>query len=62
LALYNTTFARNMVVYLEQSLPTPTNGYSDGADNSGNLVSQVGSNTNGLILDAALYAIQNNSS
>ena len=60
LALYNTTFARNMVVYLEQSLPTPTNGYSDGADNSGNLVSQVGSNTNGLILDAATYAIQNN--
>jgi len=60
LALYNTTFARNMVVYLEQSLPDPTNGYSDGADNSGNLVSSVGSNTNGLILDAALYAIQNN--
>ncbi len=60
LALYNTTFARNMVVYLEQSLPTPTNGYSDGADNSGNPVSQVGSNTNGLILDAATYAIQNN--
>ncbi len=60
LSLYNTTFARNMVVYLEKSLPTPTNGYSDGADNSGNPVSQVGSNTNGLILDAALYAIQNN--
>jgi len=49
-----------MVVYLEQSLPYPTNGYSDGADNSGNLVSQVGSNTNGLILSAARYAIQNN--
>jgi len=60
LALYNTTFARNMVVYLEQNLPDPTNGYSDGADNSGNLVSQVGSNTNGLILDAATYAIQKN--
>jgi len=60
LALYNTTFARNMVVYLEQNLPTPTNGYSDGADNSGNLVSQVGSNTNGLILSAATYAIQKN--
>jgi hypothetical protein len=60
LSLYNTTFARNMVVYLEQNLPTPTNGYSDGADTSGYQVSQVGSNTNGLILDAALYAIQNN--
>ncbi len=60
LALYNTTFARNMVVYLERHLPNPTSGYSDGADNSGNLVSGVGSDTNGLILDAALYAIQNN--
>ncbi len=60
LALYNTTFARNIVVYLEQALPTPTNGYSEGADNSGNLVSGVGSDTNGLILDAALYAIQSN--
>ena len=60
LALYNTTFARNMVVYLEQILPDPSSGYTDGADNSGNLVSMVGSNTNGLILDAALYYIQNN--
>lgn len=60
LALYNTTFARNMVVYLEKSLPDPTNGYSEGAENSGRLVSNVGSNTNGLILAAALYAIQNN--
>jgi hypothetical protein len=65
LALYNTTFARNMVVYLEQSLPYPTSGYSDGADynidgNNRNLVSGVGSNTNGLILEAAVYAIQNN--
>ncbi len=60
LALYNTPFARNMAIYLEQSLPTPTNGYSDGADNNGTLVKQVGSNTNGLILDAARYYIQNN--
>jgi hypothetical protein len=65
LALYNTTFARNMVVYLEQSLPYPTSGYSEGADynidgNARNLVSGVGSNTNGLILNAAEYAIRNN--
>jgi hypothetical protein len=60
LALYNTTFARNMVIYLEQSLPDPTQGYCDGADNSKNLVSLVGSNTNGLILSAARYAMQNN--
>jgi hypothetical protein len=60
LALYNTTFARNTLIYLEQQLPAPTNGYSDGADNSGNLVRGTGSSTNGLILDAAQYALQNN--
>jgi len=59
LALYNTTYALDMVAYLEQWLPTPTGGYSDGADNSGTLVPSVGSNTNSLILDAALYALQN---
>jgi hypothetical protein len=60
LALYNTTYARNTLIFLENILPDPTNGYSDGADTIRNTVSQVGSNTNGLILDAALYAIQNN--
>jgi hypothetical protein len=60
LALYNTSFARSMAVYLEECLPTPTNGYSDGVDNYGNAVKDVGSNTNGLILDAAQYYIQNN--
>ena len=58
LALYNTTYARNMVIYLEQTLPYPTYGYYDGADNSGNIVMDFGSNTNSLILDAATYAIQ----
>ncbi len=59
LALYNTTFAHNMVVCLEHYLETPTNGYEDGMDNKYNLFESVGSNTNGLILDAAQYAIQN---
>ena len=61
LSLYNTTFARNMLIFLEQHLPDPTNGYSDGVDIRGNIVWSVGSNTNGLILDAALYCIQNDS-
>jgi hypothetical protein len=61
LALYNTTFARNMAVYLEQTLPDPANGYCDGADNDGNTVTGIGSNTNGLILDAAVYALRNTS-
>ena len=59
-SLYNTAYARNMIIYLEQTLPEPTNGYYDGADNNGNLVSDLGSNTNSLILDAALHYIQNN--
>ena len=60
LSLYNTTFAKATVIYLEQTLPDPGQGYGDGADNDGNVVSGTGSNTNGLILDAALYYIQNN--
>jgi hypothetical protein len=61
LALYNSTFAQNLVAYLLKMLPNPANGYSDGADNSGQCVPGAGSNTNSLILDAALYAIQNKS-
>ena len=57
LALYNSTFARDTVAYLEKTLPVPSNGYAEGADNSGHYVNVVSSNTNGLILDAALYAI-----
>ncbi len=65
LALYNTTFARDMNIYLERILPDPTNGYSAGADynansNIANIVASVDSNTNGLILSAARYAIPNN--
>jgi hypothetical protein len=64
--LYNTTFARDMSIYLERILPDPANGYSAGADynansNNANLVASVDSNTNGLILSAARYAIQNHS-
>ena len=63
LALYNTTFARDMCIYLERILPDPTNGYSAGADyntnsNNANLVAGVDSNTNGLIISAARYALQ----
>ncbi len=60
LALDNTTFSQNMVAFLSQTLPDPSKGYSEGCDNAKTVVSSVGSNTNGLILDAALYAIQNN--
>jgi len=63
LTLYNTTYARNMAIYLEQNLSDPTKGYGDGSSYSTNsdnrnVVDQVGSNTNGLILSAARYALQ----
>lgn len=62
LALYNSTFAQNLVVYLQNMLPNPTaNGYCDGANSNGQIIPGTGCNTNGLILDAALYALHNNS-
>ena len=63
LALYNSTFAKDTVVYLERALPDPFFGYYEGADYNSNvddrsIVLQVGSNTNGLILEAARYALE----
>jgi hypothetical protein len=61
LALYNTTYALQIVISLEQALPTPKNGYYDGMDTSGTLdAGNPGSDTNSLILDAALNYIQSN--
>jgi hypothetical protein len=63
LALYNTSFARNMTVFLEKTLPDASAGYGDGANSDGStVISQIGTNTNGLILAAARYYIQNNPS
>lgn len=60
LAIYNTTFARNMVMYIEDKMENPSNGYSNGVDEVGTLLGATGLHTNGLILSAARYAIQNN--
>ena len=58
LALYNTEFAKNMVADLELKLST-SNGYMDGIDEKGRVVSTVVDKTNGLIIGAARYAIEN---
>jgi hypothetical protein len=55
LALYNTTYAKNMCIYLENSLDTER--YLDGVDETGQEVTSYGSNTNGLVLSAAKYAL-----
>lgn len=58
LAIFNTTFALQMAIYLEQNLPEPTNGYSDGISESGTPLGAIGTLTNGLILDAAAYVLK----
>lgn len=60
LAIYDTEFARNMVGYLESNIPQPTSGYVDGVDEKGRLVATTIDKTNGLIISAARYAIENN--
>ncbi len=61
LSIYKTDFARNMVIFLENNTPQPTNGYCDGVNNSDPnsiwAVRDVGTNTNGLILSAARYSL-----
>ena len=60
LAIYNSTYSLNMSIFLENILPNPTTGYWEGVDDEGNPLLSVGDLTNSLILDASLYAIQNN--
>jgi hypothetical protein len=59
LAIYNTTYAKNMVTYIEDKMANPTDGYSNGVSEEGKLLEATGLHTNGLILSAARYAIQN---
>ena len=58
LALYNSTYARDTLIFLEQALPAPIYGYYDGADVVGNALPQESIAGNSMILDAALYALQ----
>ena len=60
LALCNTSFARNMVIWLEDALPNPINGYYEGIDNHGNTnpYPYLSNIANTLILEAARYALQ----
>ena len=62
LALYNTSFSYNMSVYIEKVSPDPVTGYNAGADYSREILASkvyasVDSNTNGLIVAAARYAL-----
>jgi hypothetical protein len=59
LAMFNTSFTENMASYVESKLPNPTNGYSDGVDENGRVVTTDIDKTNSMIIQAALYAIDN---
>jgi hypothetical protein len=48
-----------MVTYIEDKTANPTDGYSNGVSEEGKLLEATGLHTNGLILSAARYAIQN---
>ena len=62
LALYNNTYARNIVIFIEKNTPDPSEGYSNGVTcHSGHALPGLGDNTNELIVDAALYALNNGS-
>jgi hypothetical protein len=59
LALSKSSFTEGMVSYIESKLPTPSDGYSDGVDDTGRVDTTTISSTNGMIIAAALYAIDN---
>ena len=60
LAIYNNTYAQNLVQFILKWAPSTLGGYDDGTTNSNYPILDICGDTNGLILDAALYAIQNN--
>lgn len=62
LSIYNSGYAKDVSIYLERAFPAPTKGYQDGVTfatdpNARQYAGGVGSNTNGLILEAARYAL-----
>ena len=59
LAINNSSFAKALSVFVEDAIPVPIDGYCEGVDEAGTLFAGVGLNTNGLILDAASYAVNN---
>ena len=59
LAIHNTPFTQIMATFIESQLPAASSGYSDGIDENGRVDASVIDKTNGMIIGAALYAINN---
>jgi hypothetical protein len=59
--IFSTEYTNSMVDYLLRTLPASSNGYQEGVDENGRIVDVIIDRTNGLIMSAARYAIENNS-
>ena len=59
LAISDTAFTENMAQYVESKLPSPSKGYSDGVDENGRVDNSDIDKTNGLIIEAAVFAVNN---
>ncbi|MCW4047213.1 MAG: DUF3131 domain-containing protein [Candidatus Bathyarchaeota archaeon] len=60
-AIFDTPYTNALVDHILNALPAPSNGYQEGIDENGRLVNVIIDRTNGLIMSAARYAIDNNS-
>ncbi|MBT0158549.1 DUF3131 domain-containing protein [Candidatus Bathyarchaeota archaeon A05DMB-2] len=59
--IFNTPYTNALVDYILSVLPAPSNGYQEGVDESGRVVDVIIDRTNGIILSAARYAVDNSS-
>ena len=57
LSIYNSTFSKNMCIFLENNMSPPDKGYWAGVTTQGSPVYNLGCNTNSLILAASRYAV-----
>jgi hypothetical protein len=59
-AIFNTKYTSNMVEYIQGKLPASSSGFQEGIAEDGRVVNVIIDRTNGLIISAARYAIENN--
>jgi hypothetical protein len=60
LAVHNSSYAKNLAIYLESVLKAPIDGYNSGVDEARNIIEDNTLHTNGLIIEAAWYAVRQN--
>jgi hypothetical protein len=58
-AIFNTEYSKNLVGYITKTLPASSGGFQEGVDENGRVVYSHIDRTNGLIISAARYAIDN---